>query len=446
MKARLFIVLIGLTAISSHGFEAGAGRADITPEGPIRLAGYASREKPTATVIQRLHAKALALKDDAGQITLLLSADTIGTPDWFNNELAARIERELKIPRARFLFACSHSHSAPVIAGCLDDMYDLTPDEKKAIEDYTAMFLERSFEAAKAAVADLATATVAYGEGRAGFAANRRAFGPKGVGFGVNPNGAVDHAVPVLQVLDGDQKPKAVVFGYACHCTTPGPSDEVAGDWAGFAQAHLETAFPGLTALAVIGCGADANPHPRGNMLMARSHGLEMSGAVAAALRERLHPVTGSIDAAFESVSLPLDPAPTKADLEKSLAADPKPPTQRYFRRLIDQIDRGEKLKDSVPCPVQVWKFGEVFTLVGIGGEVVVDYSLRLKRENPDARLWVAGYCNDVFGYLPSQRILVEGGYEADASRIYYGIPSRFSPQTEELVIGAVRKLMESGK
>ncbi len=446
--ACLFILPALLASLPAAAFEAGAGRADITPEEPIRLAGYASREKPTpaTAVVQRLFTKALALKDDAGRVSLLVSADTIGTPAWFNDALARRIERELGVPRARFLFACSHSHSAPVIAGCLDDMYDLSPEEKKAVETYTQKFLERAFTAAKDAVANLAPATLSYGEGRAGFAGNRRAFGPRGVGFGINPNGAVDHAVPVLQVTGKDSAPLALVFGYACHCTTPGATDEIAGDWAGFAQDHLESVYPGVTALAVIGCGADANPNPRGNMTMARGHGLELAGAIAAVLRQPMRPVTGHLGAAFESLPLPLDPAPKKPEIETLLVSEKRPPSQRYYRSLLAQLERGEPLLDHVPCPVQVWKFGSVFTLVGIGGEVVVDYSLRLKRARPDDRLWVAGYCNDVFGYLPSQRILVEGGYEADASRIYYGIPSRFNPQTEDLVIESVHRLIEKAR
>lgn len=442
LRCQYTCLLFMLPVLSATAFEAGVGRADITPEEPVRLAGYASRDKPTSAIIQRLFAKALALKDDSGRVSLLVSADTIGTPAWFNDALAGRVERELGVPRARFLFACSHSHSAPVVSGCLDDMYDLSAEEKKACERYTALFLERAFAAAKEAVTRLAPAALGFGEGRAGFAGNRRAFGPRGVGFGINPSGAVDHAVPVLHVAAKDGAPAALVFGYACHCTTPGATDEVGGDWAGYAQEYLEAAFPGVTALAVIGCGADANPNPRGSMALARAHGLELAGAVAAVLRQPLRPVTERIGAAFESVPLPLDPAPTKEQLEGMLAGDKRPPSQRYYRSLMAQLERGEPLRGEVACPVQVWRFGGTFTLVGIGGEVVVDYALRLKRERPDDRLWVAGYCNDVFGYLPSQRILVEGGYEADGSRIYYGIPSRFSPQTEETVMEAVSRLL----
>lgn len=66
-------------------------------------------------------------------------------------------------------------------------------------------------------------------------------------------------------------------------------------------------------------------------------------------------------------------------------------------------------------------RFGDDLTLVALASEVVVDYSLRIKREldgdsSVDATapaVWVAGYSNGYFGYVPSARVADEGGYEA---------------------------------
>jgi hypothetical protein len=65
---------------------------------------------------------------------------------------------------------------------------------------------------------------------------------------------------------------------------------------------------------------------------------------------------------------------------------------------------------------VQVIKIGNDLTFITLGSEVVVDYSLRFKREFAgEAGVWVAGYSNDYTGYVPSLRVLKEGGYEAAA-------------------------------
>lgn len=441
-----FGLVLGVAAVdpSKHGqFKVGTASADITPQEPVRLGGYASRNKPHEGIEHRIFVKALALEDEAGAVTLVLSADTIGTPRWFNDELAGRIERELAIPRERFLFISSHSHTTPVVSGCLEDMYGLVGEEAEATKRYTRYFLDQSFAAAKAALAEREPVTLRFGQGRAGFAGNRRAFTEKGVGFGINPNGAVDHEVPVLCAERPDGSRKAVVFGYACHCTTPGDSYQVCGDWAGFAQDYIEQADPGVTAMFITGCGADSNPNPRGSHRLARMHGLELAGAVANTLREPTVPVRGPVSVAFDRVELPFEDSAVRSRYEE-LAKDKQPATQRYAKRYLDMLDRGETLPTSYPCPVQVLRFGGDLTLVALGGEVVVDYSLRLKRELADRRLWMAGYSNDVFAYVPSVRILHEGGYEADRSITYFGLPTRFSTKIEDLIVGRVIEMVNA--
>ncbi|MDZ4286396.1 MAG: neutral/alkaline non-lysosomal ceramidase N-terminal domain-containing protein [Prosthecobacter sp.] len=427
---------------AAAGYKVGVGKADITPTEPVRLAGYASRSKPFESIDQHLFAKALAIEDAAGAVTLIVTADTIGTPRWFNDALAERIDKELKVPRERFLFACSHSHSSPVVHGCLTDMYGLTADEAKATEAYTQFFLQRCFEAAQAAVKDRQAAKLGFGKGKATFAGNRRQFGPKGVGFGINPNGMVDHEVPVLRVEREDGSVAAILFGYACHCTTPGAGPEVSGDWAGYAQANLEQTYPGATALFITGCGADANPNPRGTMLMARAHGLHLAGAVAAVLSQPMEAVDGKVATAFERVALPLGPQPDKAYYEAKLT-DKAGAVQRYAQRHLDLLAKGEPLMTKYDAPTQVLRFGKSFTLIALSGEVVVDYALRLRRELPNEKVWASGYCNDVFAYVPSMRILTEGGYEADFNLIYYGLPTRFAPAVEDTLVKAVLEMVK---
>jgi hypothetical protein len=122
-------------------------------------------------------------------------------------------------------------------------------------------------------------------------------------------------------------------------------------------------------------------------------------------------------------------------------------------------IDRDGRLPVAQRDPIQVWQFGSNvrddsaaapsstrepagFTLVALGGEVVVDYALRLAREYPARRMWVAGYSNDVFGYVPSLRVLREGGYEGGDAMIYYAKPGPFTEQVEQLIVGKVHQLI----
>jgi hypothetical protein len=76
---------------------------------------------------------------------------------------------------------------------------------------------------------------------------------------------------------------------------------------------------------------------------------------------------------------------------------------------------------------------------VGLPGEVVVDYALLLEKALGPNRLWLAAYCNDLFGYLPSARVLSEGGYETRG--LYSGGVGLFDPKAQDVVVQTVREL-----
>jgi hypothetical protein len=152
-------------------------------------------------------------------------------------------------------------------------------------------------------------------------------------------------------------------------------------------------------------------------------------------------PVTGALRAAFDHVQLPLADPPPRDEFVKRLS-DRNEFVRRHAQRQLDVLDRNEPLMRSYPCPVQAWRFGEDLTLIAIGGEVVVDFVLRLKRELGAEKLWVAGYANDVFAYVPSVRILTEGGYEAEYNLIYYGLPARFAPAVEDTLVRSIHEIV----
>ncbi len=426
------------TTTLAQDYKVGVARVDITPDGPIWLTGYGNRNKPSEGVEQRLFAKALAIEDAAGAKSVLVTADLIGFPKELSDDVAARIERATRVPRDRFMLVASHTHTGPVIHNSLGGMFDLKGPDLEAVRSYAKKLSDQLVTLAVDATKKLEPANFEFAHGRATFAMNRRVFRPNGVQFGVNPEGLVDHDVPVLRVTAGDGRLLAAVFGYACHCTTLGGDYyRICGDWAGYAQEYLELAHPGTTAMFVTGCGADSNPEPRTGIQFARQHGLHMAGAVTEVITKPMRPITGPIRAAFSLAPLPFAELPSRDDFEKKLN-DRSPFVQRHARRILDMMDRNELPPKNYPCPVQVWRFGNDLTLVALGGEVVVDYALRLKRELGSDKLWVVGYANDVFAYVPSVRILHEGGYEADFNMIYYGLPTRFAPAVEDTLVKSV--------
>jgi hypothetical protein len=202
----------------------------------------------------------------------------------------------------------------------------------------------------------------------------------------------------------------------------------------------IEREHPGATALISIGCGADANPNPRDDLNYAIQHGDALAREVKRLLAGPLKPITGKFSAQFERIDLPFAPLPTRE--EWAQRSKQKGPIAFHAQTNLARLDRGEALPTKLAYPVQIWAFGDDLAMVFLGGEVVVDYTLRLKRECAGDRLWVSAYSNDVPCYIASKRVLAEGGYEVDGSMYYYDRPQHFSPEIEDQIIGSVKKLL----
>jgi hypothetical protein len=232
------------------------------------------------------------------------------------------------------------------------------------------------------------------------------------------------------------------VFGYACHATSAPIDYMIHGDWPGYAQAAIEAAVPGAIAMFVTGCGADCNPMPRSRPESPRTYGDLMGIAVGDVLRRQMRVLDGPLRAAFDEADLPFRTPPSRDDLEARLKKTPTGMAARHARLMLDEIDRAGRIHDRYPYPVQVWQFGTGLTLIALGGEVVVDYSLRFKRQYGADDTWVAGYSNDVMGYIASERVLAEGGYEGGGAMINYGRPGPLAPGVEGVIAGKVGELV----
>jgi hypothetical protein len=314
----------------------------------------------------------------------------------------------------------------------------VTPEDARNIVAYTRSLQDKLVEVVTQALSRLEPAQLSWSSGVANFAMNRREFTPRGVILGVNPRGLVDRTVPVLRVDSAEGQLRAVLFGYACHNTTLTQTNyNLCGDYAGFAQAYVQERQPGVQAMFMIGCGGDANPCPRGTMANARENGAALGQEVWRVLNGSLRPVQGPLTCVFDRVSLPLQQF-SHAELEKMTNG---PSWQSgNAKTMLGKVDGGEKLATAYECPVSVWQFDSDLTLVGLSGEVVVDYVPLIEQAIGPLQLWLAAYCNDVFGYFPSARVLKEGGYEC---RGLYTTQGFFAPAAQDVLVAKVRELAQ---
>jgi hypothetical protein len=337
------------------------------------------------------------------------------------------------------MLSVSHTHTGPVVGNNLRSMYDLDDTQQKLIDDYAAELQTNLVTVVGKALDDLAPARVEWGNGHATFAVNRRnnkeADVPKLREAG-ELKGPVDHDLPVLAVRDPKGKLRAIVCGYACHATVLS-SLEWSGDYPGFAQIALEKAHPDAVALFWAGCGADQNPLPRRSVARAEEYGKTLADGVDAVLNAPMMPIKGQLSSTYTEIDLPFGDLPSRDQLVKD-STDQNHFIAARAKLLLQQLEKKGSLAGTYPYPVQAWQLGSELVWVALGGEVVVDYSLRLKKELGRDNTWVAGYTNDVMAYIPSARVLKEGGYEGGGAMVYYGLPTAWGPKVEELIVGAV--------
>ncbi len=425
--------------------QVGVAEVDITPDYPIRLSGYGSRRTESDGTIQQIWAKALAIGNDADEPVVLVTVENCGLPDELTEEVSLRIKEKTGISRAHFAACFTHTHSAPCLTNAAPFLFssDIPPDQQKTIDRYTAQFKDWMEAVALEALANREPSHLRWSIGELSFAKNRRTEG-----------GPVDHSLPCMQITREDGTLRAVWASYACHCTTlAGTDNHICGDWAGFAQDALQEALPGVTALISIGCGADANPESRmmpmpdgkeevfsTRLAYAKAHGEALSEEVQRLLKRDAKPLSKAPTGAFERVNLPFDTLPTREEWEARVAGGGH--DAYHAQKHLERLQEGLPLQTELSYPVQAWRFGEELAIVFLASEVVVDYSLRLKSELDADRLWVGAYSNAFPCYIPSERVLAEGGYEGGGAMLYFGPPTRFAPGVEQLVIDTVHRLL----
>jgi len=428
-----FNSLAGSTRADEALRSVGIARVDITPDYPVRLHGFGFRREESSGVRQSIWAKALAIGTDDEGPALVITTDNLGVPDAMVTELGKRLEQEVGLDPARLAVTATHTHSAPMLAGVAPTIFEQpSPAHLDHIRRYTREFADKLHEVALAALKDRRPATLWLGVGRAGFSVNRRTKG-----------GPVDHDVPILAVRAPDGALRAVYVNYACHCVTLS-DNRISGDWAGYAQEHIERQHRGVTALFSVGCGADSNPSSgvTGDKEdIASQQGAEIAAVVNRLLEGPLRPVEGPLVAKLKRIELKLAPLPSKDEfLERAKRGDA---IGNHARVQLARLDRGEPLATEISYPVQTWSFGDSLALVFLPGEVVVDYSLRLKRELDGQRLWINAYANASPCYIPSERVLKEGGYEGGDAMTYYDLPARLAPGLEQAIVDAVHRQLD---
>ena len=357
--------------LSGAGLKAGTAKVDITPTGPIWMSGYAARTHPSEGVASHLWAKALAIESSPSARIVIVTVDVVGIPREVSDAVAARVGYNMK--RSQFLINASHTHTGPIVWPNLRNLTVLPPGEQEKLESYARNLHRRVGQRDRSGGQGSSPGHDRLWRGLRGICHQPPSGGP-------SERSRLITRYPVLRITDPSGKVRAILFGYACHNTTlTGEVYQISGDYAGFAAAALEERHPGATALFMELCGADQNPSPREHHragqtargLAGRRGGTGPRREVDARQRPR---------SARPSGWRPCDSPRGLARILKPSRNSKVPAQARRGEMMLQALDAGKKV-DQIEYPVQAVRFGRSLTLVALGGEVVVDYALRIKRE-----------------------------------------------------------------
>lgn len=445
------IFVFSCEATENAQWKAGVAKVKITPSHFMWMSGYGGRTVPADGKLTDIWAKALVLRDPTGREAVLITADLIGIGAESTKVIAAALQKNHGLARSQFAIATSHTHTGPALSDNLVPLHYLRApaDEAARIAQYTIQLRSMLIEVVAAAYKTIQPVSLTWGNGNCTVAVNRRNNTEANVPqlrIAGELKGPFDHDVPVLAIRDANFKLKTVVFGYACHSTVLSFT-KWSGDYPGFAQAALEKTNPGVTAMFWAGCGADQNPLPRRTVELAQTYGHRLATAVDSVLQGRMQKVVGSLQTQYREIQGRTAAPNTPKELE-SIRRDGNQYEKPYAQYLLNQLDNNNALPQTYAYPIQTWHLGNNVQWIFLGGEVVVDYAIKIKQgaqptspyRNP--AIWVAAYSNDVMAYIPSLRVLREGGYEGGGSNTYYGFPALWHEEFESQVLTEVRQQM----
>lgn len=424
-----------------HRLRLGVAAADITPQHPLELAGFASRTGPYDGVRAPLEVQAFAFVSDSTNgpsRVLLVCADLL----WWGPETATRVarvlSRDLGIDQTAIILHASHTHCGPQTTrrfatslGTMDERYINWLESQVRV-------------AARAAFADLEPVTVQRGWGTCDIGINRRRRNRDGSVGGPDPEGPADHELTVLRFSTSAGRVKAVLVHYACHPVATGDL-QVSPDFPGAMRSHIQDQLEDRPVAAYLqGCCGDINPRliRDGSFYQGGDHevwelGAALAEAALATLRSDMTDVPPSVvSAVYTTVDLPLTAPPSPAQLAAQRGAPGR--IGEWSRRLMDEPER---MRHTIPLRISHVTLAEDLSLLCLAAEVTVPYGLFIK-ERFQRKVLPLPYSNGMLGYVVTAEQLAEGGYESDTSRYYFILPAPFSPDLEERIKRAIDLLV----
>lgn len=387
----------------------------ITPPLGSSMPGYLTERKSTG-VKDELYTKALVIESDS-QLQVFISVDALFFPTEETDKIRERLQQELGVSPEQVMISATHTHTGPPIRKGLDG---------SSHEDYVSILVKKMGDAAVMAYQSRRPAKIGVGTGHEGdISFNRRYWMKDGTletnpGFN-NPNiekpaGPIDPEVTVVRIDDLDDNPIGVVVNFACHTDTVGGT-EYCADYPGEMSRMVKKVLGSdVVSLFMIGACGDINHHNFMQDKTPKRQKYDVMGRVLAAevlkVREKIQCVD-TIEIACTRTTHRLElRRPTKEEVEAAeqrLQTETNP-IERFFAEHILKADQATEHTEI--AEIQVFRVGD-WAVVGLPGEIFVDFGLELKEQSPFSQTIVNTLCNgSIYGYVCTREAYNQGGYE----------------------------------
>jgi len=427
-------------------WSVGYGEADITPAPmQVQMSGY-GRERYAKGTLSPLWTQAMAMRDKDGEIALLITADILDFDRVMVDVLRHAITRRHAIPPENILLAASHTHWGPAVR------FRMSFSVGGPNVWYMAHLEDQILASVEDALKDLCPATVQYsGIDFRGIGCNRRLSADGKIVFGPNAQGSFDGHTPILRMTRARSPRQIIMVGHACHPTSSGNIEKWSPGYPGAMRDHLVENLQDTKAVFVQGCGGDAkvvheNPDTgklafTADPARARAAGQKLGQAVLDHLgQDDMTPLAGSLACTLVTGHLSYGERWSQEELKRqAYEGSNKTWTTWAARQALALPD----LDQDFRYDVQLWKIGSGFTLFAMEGEVCSPWGpmLRAMAQTEDAM--VIAYANSTSSYIPDQRIVREGGYEAESSQRAYALPAPFTENIETEIKDIVTRALK---
>jgi neutral ceramidase len=453
----LFFFFTGFSAFGAESvLKAGFARVKITPPVGTAMTGFGNRDYDPAGsrgIHDDLYARALYLTQ-GGEDILIMGFDLL----FFSREEADRfkgaIGRSFNLRPDRILLNTSHTHTGPKVGA-----WDYTAPDLLYLQ-----FLEKAIiQAVTQARNSQREVTVWAGASASELPMNRRRKLPSGIiDFAPNPGGAVCNTLPFCLFKDTGGKTVCILFSISCHASTIKGDDRAywfSADYPGAAMARLDEYLGAAGSLFLQGAAGDAKAsvigkgeeHWRsGTWEDVAGAGNILAEEVIKGVKGNLTRVEPKLRAAAVEMEFPMVKPMSRAEFE-AVVKKPFPHSEsepeamrRWAQEKIAMLDRGYGLPITVSVTVQGIEIGRGLRLIGIEGEIVAELGNQIVRFYGKGVTFPMGYSNGAQIYIPTSRMLDEGGYEVE-SYWEYRHPAPLAKGIENILEKALTQLKKQG-